>query len=338
MRIVLVRLSALGDIVHSWPLAEALRAALPRAHLTWIVEESLRTLVKGHPAVSAVLTVASKRWRRRPLSARTRMEIGSLRTRFSELQPDVALDPQGVLKSALVTRWSGAPRRVGLARPWRRERLAGLAYSETVPGAPAGQHVVATNLELLRSLGVEPPGGQPPDGSWLLERVLPHTPGGDWGRPYAVILPGTGGAHKVLPVSTLGSVARGLGQIGLEAEVAWGPGERGRAEEVARAGGPGSHLAPPTDLQELTALLSQAALVVGGDTGPVHLSASLSVPTLAVFLASDHRRNRPLGARVAVVSGSEDILSGPTGSARSRPSRTVEAEEIVAAARDLLDA
>jgi len=338
MRIVLVRLSALGDIVHTWPLAEALRAALPRAHLTWVVEEPLRTLVDGHPAVGAVLTVASRRWRRSPFSTRTRLEIGSLRTRFAELQPDIALDPQGVLKSALVTRLSGAQRRIGLARPWRRERLAGFAYSETVPGAPAGRHVVTTNLELLRSLGIEPPAVHIPDGSWLLDRVLPRAPAGPWGQPYAVILPGTGGAHKVLSEATLSSVARDICALGLEAVVAWGPGERERAEEVASSAGAGGHLAPPTDLEELTALIGRAALVVGGDTGPVHLSASLSVPTLAVFLASDQRRNAPLGARVAVVSGAEENPAVPTGSARSRPIRAVAAEEIIAAARDLLDA
>ncbi len=338
MRIVLVRLSALGDIVHTWPLADALCAARPHAHLTWIVEEPLRALVDGHPAVNAVLTVASRPWRRHPLATRTRMEIGSLRTRLRELQPDIALDPQGVLKSALVTRWSGAPRRVGLAHPWRRERLAGFAYSETVPGAPPGQHVVASNLELLRSLGIEPPAGQLPNGSWLLARVAPRVPTGNWHAPYAVVVPGTGGVHKALPTSILASVARGLGACGLEVVVAWGPGERNRAAEVADAGGSGAHLAPPTSLEELTALLGRAALIVGGDTGPVHLGASLSVPTLAVFLASDWRRNGPLGVSVAVVSGAEETRGGPTGSARSRPRRPVEPEEIIAAARNLLDA
>jgi ADP-heptose:LPS heptosyltransferase len=122
----------------------------------------------------------------------------------------------------------------------------------------------------------------------------------------------------------------------LEAVVAWGPGERERAEEVVSAAGAGSHLAPPTDLEELTALVGRAALVVGGDTGPVHLSASLSVPTLAVFLASDQRRNAPLGERVAVVSGAEERLAAPTGSARAKPIRVVAAEEISAAVRDLL--
>ena len=125
MRIVLIRLSALGDIVHTWPLAVAIRAARPRAHLTWIVEEPLAPLVEGHPAVDAVLTVATGRWRKRPFSSRTRAEIAAFKSRVHELQPDLSIDAQGTLKSGLITRWCKAPRRVGLARPWRREAVAG---------------------------------------------------------------------------------------------------------------------------------------------------------------------------------------------------------------------
>ena len=134
MRVVLVRLSSLGDIVHTWPLAVAMRAARPEMHLTWVVEEPFRPLVEGHPAVDRVLTVTTRRWRRRPLAGRTRAEIAVLRGRFSELAPDLAIDSQGVLKSALITRCTGARKRIGLRRPWRREVLAGLAYTDTLAG------------------------------------------------------------------------------------------------------------------------------------------------------------------------------------------------------------
>ena len=338
VRVVLVRLSALGDIVHTWPLASALRAAEPRLHLTWVVEEAFRSLVEGHPAVDSVLTSRTRSWRRRPLSAATRFEIGFLKSRLRELQPDLALDPQGLLKSALVTRWTGAPRRIGLARPWRRERLAGFAYTGTVAGAPAGAHVALTNLELVRALDAPPPTLTPPEGSWLLARVAGRCPSGPWtGTPYAVLLPGAGGGHKLIAESTLAAVSRDLAAgSALEVVVAWGPGERARAGRVAAAAG--AHLAPPTDLEELAALLGGAALVIGGDTGPVHLAASFKVPTVAVFLASDWRRNGPLGERTAVVSGATDPAGQASGSARSRPFREVAAEEIGAAARRLLAA
>jgi heptosyltransferase-1 len=336
VRIVLVRLSALGDIVHTWPLACALAETEPKAHLSWVVEEPLRPLVEGHPAVDSVFTTRTGRWRRRPLAATTRSEIAALKTKFHELQPDIAIDPQGTAKSAMVVRWTHAGRRVGLARPWRRERLAGLAYSETVRGAPGGTHVVATNLAMAHALGAEPPKFSPPDGSWLLERVADRTPAGAWSARYAVVLPGAGGAHKVLPGSTLAEVARGLVADGLEVVVAWGPGEEPRAAAVVESAGAGVFLAPPTDLGELAALLGNAALVLGGDTGPVHLAASFGTPTLAVFLGSDWQRNGPLGPRTAVVSGAAAASPYPSGTARTRRQRDVDAAEILKTAHGLV--
>lgn len=336
MRIVLVRLSALGDIVHTWPLACALAASETPLHLSWVVEEPLRTLVEGHPAVDSVFSTRTGLWRRRPLAAETRAQVAALKTRLGELQPDFAVDPQGTSKSAMVVRWTGAEKRIGLARPWRRERLAGLAYTDTVRGAPGRAHIVATNLAMVAAVGMKIPELSPPDGSWLLEQVREHSPKGDWSTPFAVVLPGAGGAHKVLAESTLAKVARGLTEDGLEVVVAWGPGEESRAAAVVEAAGNGVYMAPPTNLGELAALLGAAALVLGGDTGPVHLAASFGSPTLAVFLASDWRRNGPLGNRTAVVSGAADTTATPSGTARTRPQREVDATEILESARRLL--
>jgi heptosyltransferase-1 len=337
VRIVLVRLSALGDIIHCWPLASAIADSDSSMHLSWIVEEPLRILVDGHPAVDSVFTTRTGRWRRQPLASSTRAEISALKTRIRELEPDLALDPQGTVKSALVTRWTGAPRRIGLARPWRRERLAGLAYSETAAGAPGGSHVTATNLAMARAIGIDPPELVSPDGRWLLERVADCAPTGSRSSNYAVILPGTGGAHKVIPEADLATVGRSLIEAGMEVLVAWGPGEKARAAAVVEGAGGTVTLAPPTDLRELAGLLGGASLVVGGDTGPVHLAASFGVPTVAVFLASDWRRNGPLGPRSAVVSGAEEGPARPSGSARVPSQRRVTPEEIISAACKLLD-
>jgi heptosyltransferase-1 len=336
VRIVLVRLSALGDIVHTWPLACALAASETRPHLSWVVEEPLKILVDGHPAVDAIFTTRTGKWRRKPWAASTRSEVAAFKTLLRELQPDLVIDPQGTTKSAMVVRWSGAQRRVGLARPWRRELIPGLAYTETLEGAPGRAHVVATNLAMTRSIGMAPPELGSPDGSWLLERVADRTPTGNWTTPYAVVMPGAGGAHKVLTEDLLAEISRALARDGLEVVVAWGPGEKPRAVAVVEAAGRGVHLAPPTDLGELAALLGGAALVIGGDTGPVHLAASFGSPTLAVFLASDWRRNGPLGPHTAVVSGAADGPSTPTGTARTRARRDVYAREILESARGLL--
>ncbi len=338
MRIVLVRLSALGDIVHTWPLAEELRRAQPKMHLTWVVEEPLRPLVEGHPAVDAVLTVATGQWRRQPLSADTRSRLSILRSRFHELQPDLAIDPQGVLKSALVTRLTGAHERVGLARPWRREILSGLAYTSTVDGSMDDRHIVATNLELVRAAGGTPPDPIPsPNGDWLRQRLATRPPIVDPEPGYVALLPGAGRTEKVVPVSNLGSLARWIVDSGLRAAVLWGPGEEDRARAVVKAAGPGIELAPPTDLQDLVVTLGHARAVVGGDTGPVHLAASLAVPTMAVFTTTDWRRNGPLGPHVAVVSGATLGDARPTGSSRAAQPGTVSADRIIDGLRRLLE-
>ena len=114
---------------------------------------------------------------------------------------------------------------------------------------------------------------------------------------------------------------------GTETVVAWGPSEVQRAQQIVDEGGPGVHLAPPTDLLELTQLLGNAAVVIGGDTGPVHLAASLGVPTLGVFLTTDPLRNGPLGPTVGVVSGAAPG-HGPGGSATTGAARAVTADEI----------
>jgi heptosyltransferase-1 len=336
MRIVLVRLSALGDIVHTWPLAEAIRLARPDDHLTWVVEKPLADLVEGHPAIDAVITVSTKRWRKQPFSAQTRAEIAALKSRFSELQPDLTIDAQGTLKSALVTKWTAADRRVGLARPWRRELVAGFASTETIPGSLSHRHVVATNLELARAVDVEPPPEPtPPDGRWLIEKTTGMVTESPRSGPYAIVLPGAGQSRKILPTTTLAETAKHLVGIDLEVIVAWGPGERDRALEIVELGGAGVHLAPPTGIAELAVLLGSAAVAVGGDTGPVHLAASLRVPTVGVHLTTDPARNGPLGDRTAAISGASPGR-GPGGSATTGPSRGVSASEICAAIDGLL--
>jgi heptosyltransferase-1 len=337
MRVVLVRLSALGDIVHTWPLAVALRQSLDPLHLTWVVEQGFAPLVAEHPAVDEVVQVATRRWRRRPLSAAARQEMGQLRRRLRALAPDLCIDSQGVFKSALVTRWTAAPVRVGLARPWRRERLAGLAYTRSLPGSTDHPHVVATNLALLRATGQTPPTEpSPPDGRWLLERARADHGDGDWQGRYGVILPGAGWPTKVLPVATLAAVARDLAANELEMVVAWGPGEKERAAAVADHAGAGVTLAPSTGLDQLTLALGNATLVIGGDTGPVHLAASLGVPTVGVFLATNPARNGPLGARSRVVAATAEAAASPTGSAKARRIRDIGSQEILDTARRLL--
>ncbi len=338
MRIVLVRLSALGDIVHTWPLACALAAS----------ESQTPSQLDRRGAPEDACRGPSRRrlgllHPHRPLAAATTGGNDSIRDRSvsrhgsascSWISPSIHRGPRNRRRSC-----AGRERneRIGLARPWRRERLAGLAYTDTVRrrtrASPyrrhQSRHGGGRGRRDSRALAAR----------WLLAvgtgwRSCPDRrlvePRTRWCCRGPAVL------TRSSSESTLAEVARGLAGDGLEVVVAWGPGEESRATAVVETAGHGVYMAPPTDLGELAALLGDAALVIGGDTGPVHLAASFGSPTLAVFLASDWRRNGPLGDRTAVVSGAADAACRALGYGPHTTSAGGQAAEILESARGLL--
>ena len=327
MRIVLSRLSAFGDIVHTWPLAEALVAGPERVELAWVVEEPLLPLVAAHPAVTLAIPVATRRWRRHPFAAATRREVVAARAALRRFGADLALDPQGLVKSAVWAALSRAGERVGLDRAHRREALAGAWYTRTVSPAPEARHIVDINLSLLAALGRRPPFGAAPDGRFLLGGGAGD--GAERGAARVALLPATGGAGKSWPAASFAGLGRRAAAAGFSPLVVWGPGERALAEEVAAAAGGAVALAPPTSIPELAVLLSRCAAVVGGDTGPVHLAAALGVPTVAVFVATDPARNGPRGAQARLVAAAGTAAG--RGRARTGGAGEVEIEPVFAA-------
>lgn len=309
MRILLTRLSSLGDVVHTWPLVAALARIEPPPHLTWLVEEEYLPLVAPHPRVGRALPVATRRWRRRPWTRTTRQELRTTLSALRDLPPDLVLDPQGLVKSAVWGVLAGARRRVGLSREVRRERAAGLFYSGTSPSPLPHRHAVDVSLSLLASLGVDPPWGAVPDGSFL----APASSGSrahDGTAGPAMLLPGAGRARKRWGGAAFTELARRLAGLGWDVEVLWGPGERDLAAAIATAAG--VRLGPPTPLDALPQHLRRARGVIGGDTGPAHLAAALGVPTVMLHLDTDPQRSGVRGRRVAVVdgrSGAAEILT-----------------------------
>jgi heptosyltransferase-1 len=318
--LLLVRLSALGDIVHTWPLAEALGRSR-RFRVAWLVEERFLPLVALHPSVETAIPMASKRWRDSLASPATWREVrGALRA-IRAFAPGLALDPQGLCKSAFWATLAGVTQRLGFAASHRRERLAGVFYTATVHPPRELAHVVDLNLAFAQHLGVEASYGAHPDAAFL----RPHLPPAPPEARAVLLLPASGKVGKNWPPTAFAALARILLAEGVPVTVLWGPGE----QEVARAvvdAAPGARLAPPTDLLQLAAFLAQAIAVVGADTGPVHLAAAFGTPTLAVHLATDPVRNGPRGPRVAVASGAK------TGARRGRAAtgwqRPVGVEEV----------
>jgi len=326
---VLTRLSALGDIVHTWPLADALTRGEQPVELAWVVEEAFLPLVALHPGVVRAVPVATRRWRRAPFAASTRREVIRARRLLREFAPQVALDPQGLCKSAAWGWLSGAPERVGLPRSLRRESLSGLCYTQTIAPSPDVRHVIDINLSLAAAVGRAATYGASPDGTFLLGRERSKD-----ASSAVALLPGTGGKGKAWPAASFAALAREIAGRGLPVMVVWGPGERALAESIVAAAGRNVTLAPPTSLPELAALLARSAAVVGGDTGPVHLAASLGVATVAVFVATDPERNGPRGGCVKLVAAAQGGARG--GRARTAAVGEVSVSEVLDALTDAL--
>jgi heptosyltransferase I len=315
-RILIVRLSAIGDVLHGLPVLCALRRALPEAHLAWVVEGRGAELLAGHPALDELIVVR-KGWLKRPRAA---LDLWRrLHGRF-----DVTIDVQGLTKSALAARLSGARRRIGFAAPQGRE-LSPWLNNECV--RPARTHVIDRNLELLAPLGIQSqvacfdlPERQA-DAEFARRVVAEQASGG----PFALINPGAGWPSKVWSPERFGAVAVRLGRArGLPSLVVWaGSEERAWAEQIAAAGSPWATAAPATTLCQLAALARRAALVISSDTGPLHLAAAVGTPCVGLFGPMPAERNGPYGPGHIALQ-----VICLTGSSRSR--RTAGNESMLA--------
>jgi heptosyltransferase-1 len=287
--VLLLRTSALGDVVHCLPVATALRAAFPDARLGWVVEEPYLPLVASHPAVDEAVPVALRRWRRRPFARATRREVATLRRRLRAFDAEVALDLMGNHKAGGLALLSGAPRRLGAARPHRREPSSALWINRPAP--VAGEHVVDRALSLLAALGVP---AAPADfaGAALLPPDGTTAPASG----YVLLQPGAGWANKRYPPEWWGAVAAELAAGGERVVAVADGGEERLAAAVAAASAGAAEPVVAGGLATLAAWLRGARLVIGGDTGPVHLAHALGVPVLALHGPTDPARHGPYGA------------------------------------------
>lgn len=285
-RLLVIRLSALGDVIHTIPAVVAMRQALADAHVGWVVEAPYGELVSIVAGVEAI-PVSMKRWGRAPLRSRREMRAARLAIR----QYDVAVDFQGLIKSAALAGFSRAGERWGFDRDAIREKAALLFTNRRVAVDPS-RHVIEQNLELASAVAASPlPFPDVDFGSFAAGS-------GDLSglRDAVVLLPGAGKREKQWPVESFRALARLIGERAL---VVWGPGE----DELARA--IGGEMAPKTNLRELARVLADARVVVGGDTGPLHLAAALGRPVVGLYGPTNPRRNGPYGQIDRVVSSFE---------------------------------
>ena len=294
-RILLVRTSALGDIVHALPVLTALRRHLPHATLGWVVESSMAPLLEGHPDLDEVLVVSLRRWRRQLHRPGTWREMLDFFTRLERFAPELVLDLMGNHKAGVLAALTLADRRVGVARAFRREPSSSIWINE--PVTPRGEHSVDRALATLSALDLPI---EPADfgGDKLLREEAPEALDrlANSGERRVLIQPGAGWGNKRYPPESFGQVAGLLHrEIGLRSWVAAGPAEETLAEEVTAASdGSAEVLVAPT-LDFLATCLRHSCLVIGGDTGPVHLAHALGTPVLCLMGPTAPATNGPYG-------------------------------------------
>jgi heptosyltransferase-1 len=339
-RLLIVRLGSMGDIIHTLPAVTALRQAFPEATLGWIVEESWAELLctlpeprsgprsPQRPLVDRLHTVNTKSWRKSLLSTQTWEQIAAGLSELRAQRYEVAVDFQGAVRSALLARWSGAPLIYGAAQP--RENVASMFYTRQV--IARGSHVVEQNLSLAEAVARQP--------LEIPKIEFPHDPAvekkceepiGD----FALLNPGAGWGAKQWPAERYGHVAQRLAEDGVRSLINFGPGEEPLMRAVESAS-EGTAKGMTCSLTELVALTRRARLFIGGDTGPMHLSAALGIPVVAIFGPTNPARNGPFATRSIVLRSPS---SPTTHSRRARPDPgllEISSDEVVAAARKLL--
>jgi heptosyltransferase I len=309
-RLLIVRLSAMGDVIHTLPAAQALRAAFPEAVIGWLVEERWTELLcapgtprrgprsPGRPLVDWVHVVRLMEWRRSLFEMPTIEQIARVWNDVRSVKYQVAVDLQGAIRSAVLARMSRAPVIYGARHT--RESPATLFY--TRQEIARGAHVIEQNLSLVQALtetSLHPGPLQLPHDLATEQRI--HERLAEAGLENLVIInPGAGWGAKRWPAQRYGAVARALACCGLRSVVNYGPGEDQLAREAEQAS-EGAAKAFAFSLTELIALTRRAKLFIGGDTGPLHLAAALQVPTVAIFGPTDPARNGPYGTRSIVL-------------------------------------
>ncbi|MHC4472367.1 MAG: glycosyltransferase family 9 protein [Planctomycetota bacterium] len=319
-RILLIRLSAIGDVIHALFGLAALRAARPDAHVGFLVEDRAASLLAGHPDVDSLHVFPRKAWQGGLLTAPGTVvgEVASFVAGLRRERYRVAVDLQANLKGGVLSRLSGAPRRIGLASGFGKEGNHRFQTEwVTLPEEPI--HRVERVFALLRPLGVNGAAGTPrvpvtDEDRDLAGRLLSEQ--GLAAGGFALLHPGTSkfGEYKRWPAERFGELAQRLAdRAGLPSVVTWGPGEEDLADRVVAASAGSALRAPPTDrFTSLAALGEVSGLFVAADTGALHLAALVGAPTVGLFGPKDPRTYAPWGRRTTVVYKGVDCSPCPT--------------------------
>jgi heptosyltransferase-1 len=342
-RILIVRLGAMGDVLHAMPAVAALRKAKPEARIGWVVERRWSELVvaendgaatiSGLPLIDILHTVDTRGWRRNLLDSAAWRDIRGSLAEIRAERYDIAIDFQGAIKSALLAKVSGASEIVGFTSP--RERMATMWYTSQAQATAA--HVIDQNLQLASAVARTPLQAD-------LVELSRSVAAEQWCDTYlwthgltqfAILNPGSGWGAKSWPGHRYAEVASRLHKAGLRSLINFGPGEDSLARSVVEASG-GAAEAVNCNLAQLIALTRRAALFIGGDTGPMHLAAALKVPTVALFGPTDPARNGPYWKPSVVLRSARSVTSYRHVSQSDPGLHSITADVVITAVTELL--
>jgi ADP-heptose:LPS heptosyltransferase len=329
-RILIVRLSAIGDVIQAAPIACALRERFPKAFIAWAITGRTASLLEGHRAIDQVIRI-ERGWLKSPGG------VWRLRRQLRALEFDIALEGQGLMKAALLAWLSGAPRRIGFGKPWGRELTPWL--NTEVVDTP-NLHAVDRNLALLRPLGIVSPRvefdlPEKEEDRSTAESIIrscfdasPRPLGEGTVTAFAIINPGAGWPSKLWPTDRFAAVARYLGEKwSLPTLVVWaGNDEKRMAEEIAAGSSGCAVAAANTSLAELASLARRAKLFLGSDTGPLHLAAAVGTPCIGLYGPWPAKIHGPYGPQNIALQ--KAFFDGPTHKKRTAPKELMEAIRI----------
>lgn len=332
----------MGDILNSLPVAAALQAAHPDATIDWVIEERWQELLCARgtspdvhrspqkPLVNNIYTVNTRAWRDSPFSSGTRNQILALRRTIREKQYTTVIDVQGAIRSAVIAKFSRAPRIVGFEKP--REPQAKYLYNKRVPAQ--GVHIIEQNVSLA-ALPVPSRETEMLPRDYAAEcrceaevKNLAHP-------RFAILNPGAGWGAKEWPAERYGEVARELAKEGITSILNLGPNEDALAARVESTSN-NSTVRLSGSISDLIAWMRRASLFIGGDTGPMHMANLLGVPVVAIFGPTNPARNGPFYSPFVVLRHEDSQTSYSHHDRAHEGLMSINSDEVVTAARTLL--
>ena len=331
-RILIVRLSAIGDCILSVPVLNALRRKFPSARIGWVIERTASQLVQGHSALDDLFVVSKQTFQ-------SPRKLWTLAAELRKWNPDTTIDLQGLTKSSLIAWLSGAKNRLGM----HCDQFDGRELSCVLNNRlyqPDSKHIVERSLELLRLLGVN---------DTAISYDLPeHESDARFAQRtretlqlesrFAIINVGAGWVSKIWPSSRYASIAKHIGEHwGMPSLVVWsGEQEKGAANAVVADSAGNALIAPPTTLTQLCSLIRSASLFVGSDTGPMHLSVAVGTPTVGLIGPMPIERVGPLGSQHIGIQNAR-LLQSSNRKTDCSPMLSIESDQVVRACDQLLD-